>query len=224
MNDSNKFNQFAQQHGAKREVWDENLKFKYQSKSLRVYKASVYGSDFLDFPPKALTSEVQYQQWCALVAGMMPPKRGRDFLNFMNNRLLDAEEEAIPPNTEEGVEVARVVLTILKNKCRNCRDFDCEQEEWGLIPGEWVFVETAKDSSCGKEVFIRFEGLMACVLDEVAMGCTETKMTRKEIVDWLLAHGRHLGRDASPNRVRSAYAIPFSLVEGFQIFALRNRI
>jgi hypothetical protein len=41
MSDStNKLNEFAKMHGAKKEFWDEDLKFKYQSKSLREYTAT----------------------------------------------------------------------------------------------------------------------------------------------------------------------------------------
>jgi hypothetical protein len=147
------------------------------------------------------------------------------FHQFIQDRLAEAEEEEIPPNMEEGVEVGVVVLTILKSKIRNCRNFDVPlKEDFSdeLEPGEWVFIETAEDSKCGLEVFIKYEGLKACIQDQVAFGNTETKMARREVVAWLMAHGRHYGKDATINRRRCAYVLPFSLVEGFEVFALRQ--
>src|SRR4051812_43447956 len=100
MNDpENKYNEFAKQHGAKKEFWDENLKFKYQNKSLREYTASIYGLKYQRFPEGAFTSEAKYLQWCVQVSGMIPLKRGREFVQYMRERLIDAEEEEIPPNT-----------------------------------------------------------------------------------------------------------------------------
>lgn len=147
------FNEYAKQHGAKKEVWDEDLKFKYQSRSLRVYFASIYGLPYQEFPVAAFTSEAAYQQWCILVAGMMHlPARGKEFKQFIVGRLADAEEVEIPPNTEEGIEVGVVVLTLLKNAIRNCRNFDLPGEDDELQPGEWVFLETTAESKCGLEV------------------------------------------------------------------------
>jgi hypothetical protein len=221
---ADRYNEFAKQHGAKKEVWDENLKFRYHNKSLREYFASIYCLRYQRFSVTALTSEPAYLQWCVLVSGMMPPKRGKDFLQFMRERLIEAEEEEIPPNTEEGAEVGVVVLTILKDGIRNCRDFDQPQENDELGPGEWIFVETAEESKCGAEVYIKYEGLKAKLLDAIALGATETKLTRKEVTDWLLAHGRYYNRNTSINRRRCAYVLPFSLVESFEVYALRHRI
>jgi hypothetical protein len=220
-----RYNEFAKKHGAKKEVWDEDLKFKYQNKSLREYRASIYTLAYQEFPVTAFTSEAVYLQWCIQVSGMMPPSRGRDFKEYMRQRLAEAEEEEIPPNMEEGIEVGVVILTILKNAIRNIRDFDYqgngEEGEDKLRPGEWLFAETAEDSRCGKELFIKYEGLKARVLHEVVNGSTETKLTRREVVKWLRAHGRCYGRDATVNRRRSAYVLPYDMVEKFEVFALR---
>jgi hypothetical protein len=225
MSDStNKLNEFAKMHGAKKEFWDEDLKFKYQSKSLREYTASVYGLPYQGFPVTAFTSEAIYLQWCIQISGMMPAKRNRDFVTFIRDRLADAEEEEIPPNMEEGAEVGEVVLTILKNKVRNARNFDEPQETSELLSSEWIFLETAEDSKCGLEVYIKYQGLKARVLDQIAMGTTETKLTRKEVVAWLRAHGRYHNKEATVNRWRCAYVLPYELVEGFQVFALRQRV
>jgi hypothetical protein len=229
MNDSaNRYNEFAKKHGAKKEIWDEDLKFRYQNKSLREYKASIYGLPHQEFPVAAFTSEAIYLQWCVQVAGMMPFKRKSEFSEFMREHLLEAEEEEIPPNMEEGVEVGVVVLTLIKNACRNARNFDlpggeedCDESD-KLQPGEWLFLETAEDSKCGLEVFVKYEGLKARILDQIAMGATETKLTRKDVVKWLLAHGRYCNKDASINRRRCAYVLPYELVENFQIFSLRS--
>jgi hypothetical protein len=216
------YNEFAKKHGARKEVWDEGLKLKYQNKSVREYTASIYGLPYQPFPPEAFTSEAVYLRWCALTAQMMPNKRGREFHQYMQEHLSEAEEEEIPPDTEEGVEVGVVFLTILKNKIRNVRNFDLPQEEDELKPGEWVFLETSVESRVGLEVYIKFQGLMSRVLDQIAMGSTETKITRKEVVKWLRANGRWCSREASVNRWRCAYTLPYSLVESFEIFALRT--
>jgi hypothetical protein len=222
---ADRLNEFAKKHGAKKEIYDEDLKFKYQDKSMREYTASIYGLPYREFPATAFTSERIYLQWCVQVSGMMPNKRTTTFHQFIQDCLAEAEEEEIPPNLEEGVEVGVVVLTILKNKIRNCRNFDYPLKEGfsdELGPGEWVFIETPEDSKCGQEVFIKYEGLKACILDQVSFGNTETKMARREVVAWLMAHGRHYGADASINRRRCAYVLPYSLVDGFEVFALRQ--
>jgi hypothetical protein len=222
------FNEFAKKHGAKKEVWDEDLKFRYQNKSMREYSASVYGLPYQEFPVTAFTSEAVYLQWCLQVSGVMPNKRKGEFHPYMQERLADAEEEEIPPNMEEGAEVGVVVLTLLKGGIRNCRDFDFpgddddDGEDDELGPGEWLFVETAEDSKCGKEVFVKYEGLKAKILDQIAMGATETKLTRREVVKWLKAHGRYYNREASVHRRRCAYVLPYELVKNFEVFNLRS--
>jgi hypothetical protein len=220
MSSADRYNEFAQKHGAKKEVWDENLKFKYQNKSLREYRASIYDLPYQDFPVAAFTAEATYLQWCVQVAGMMPETRGKKFREFIRERLAEAEEEEIPPNMEEGAEVGVVILTILKNGIRNARNFDLEQQQDELRPGEWLFLETAEDSKCGLEVYIKYEGLKARILDQVAMGATETRLPRREVVRWLKANGRYYGRDATVNRRRCAYVLPHDLVEKFEVFSL----
>lgn len=220
------YNDFARKHGARKEVWDEGLTFRYQNKSMREYTASIYRLPYQPFPPVAFTSEAAYLQWCIQVSGVMPDKRKSraEFHQFIQERLGDAEEEDIPPNTEEGVEIGVVILTILKSKITNARNFDLPQEEDMLRPGEWLFVETSAESRDGLEVYIRFQGLMGCIIDQVAMGNTETKITRKDVVAWLRAHGRYYNREASVNRWRCAYIVPWALVNGFELFSLRNRV
>ena len=56
------------------------------------------------------------------------PSRGREFKKFIVERLAEAVEEEIPPNTEEGIEVGIVVLTLLYNEIKRCRNFDFPQE------------------------------------------------------------------------------------------------
>jgi hypothetical protein len=154
---------------------------------------------------------------------MHQPDRGRGkFKPFIVERLAEATEEEIPPNTEEGIEVGVVVLTLLKNAIRNCRNFDLPGEEDELQPGEWVFLETSAESKCGQEVYIKYEGLKAKIIDQIAMGATETKMTRKEVINWLRAHGRYYNREASVNRHRCAYVWPMELVEKFEVYSLRS--
>ena len=53
------------------------------------------------------------------------PSRGREkFKQFIVERLAEAVEEEILPSTEEGIEVGIVVLTILHNEIKRCRNFD----------------------------------------------------------------------------------------------------
>jgi hypothetical protein len=42
------------------------------------------------------------------------------------------------------------------------------------------------------------------------------------VVKWLLAHGRYCRKDASTNRHRCAYVLPFDLVDKFEVFATRS--
>jgi hypothetical protein len=88
-----------------------------------------------------------------------------------------------------------------------------------LNVGEWIFLETV---SGVKEVFIKFEGLMARILDAIAIGSAETKITRKDLGAWLEANGRHYNKHASPNRHRCAYVLPLELVEKYEKFRLRE--
>ena len=60
------------------------------------------------------------------------------------------------------------------------------------------------------------------MLDQEALGATEVKLTRKVVVNWLLAHGRYCRRDASVNRHRCAYVLPAETVEKFEVYALRS--
>jgi hypothetical protein len=221
----NDFNDFAKKHGARKEVWDEGLRLWYKSKSLREYRASVYGLPPQDFPVTGFTREANYLQWCLQVSGVMPDKRGQNFHQFMQRCLSEAEEEPIPPSTEEGIEVGVIILTVLKNNVGNSRDFDKPQpDDVGgdmLQPGEWLYTETVAESKCGKEVFIKYEGLRSKLMHLVAIGATETKITRKQATDWLQANGRYYDRESSPNRRRCAYVIPLELVEKFEVFAYR---
>jgi hypothetical protein len=78
-----KYNEFAKKHGVKKELWDENLKFRYQNKSAREYTASIYGLPYREFPEEGFTSEPACLRWCIKISGMMPPDRGRGFKQFM---------------------------------------------------------------------------------------------------------------------------------------------
>jgi hypothetical protein len=218
------YNEFAQKHGAQKVFYDEDLKFRYQNKSLREYSASIYGRPYQEFPVTAFTSEACYLQWCVQVSGAMPVPRNRDFKQYIRDRLAEAEEEEIPPNMEELAEVEVVVLTILKNCARKVRNFDFPQDNPELEPAEWLFLETAEDSKCGLELYIKYEGLKSKILDQVALGATETKITRKEVVKWLKLHGRHYDKNASVNRRRCAYVLPYSLVEGFESFTFGRAV
>lgn len=217
----NEYNEYAKTHGIKKEFWEEGLQFRYQNKSLREYSASIYGLAFQAFPVTAFTSEAVYLQWCIQVSGMMPLSRGKEFKQYMRDRLAEAVEEEIPPNTEEGIEVGIVVLRMLYNEIKRCRNFDEEQENVQLEPGEWIFLETVEEAR-GLEVFIKYEGLGAKIMHEVSVGNTETKLARKDVVKWMLAHGRYYNRMASVNRRRSAYVLPIDLVKNFEVFAPRS--
>lgn len=219
----NKFNEFAKKHGAKKEVWDENLMFKYQNRSLREYTASIYGMPFLEFPEEAFTSEPVYLRWCIKVSGMMPPDRKGQFKQFMRERLIDAEEEDIPPDTEEGAEIRAIVLTILKKELNGrCRDFDQPQENQELEPGEWVFCETVMESKCGAELFIKYEGLKARITHFIALNSLEIRPNRREVTKWLRANGRYYDKKASVNRHRCAYVLPYEMVETHKVFDYRG--
>jgi hypothetical protein len=224
------FNEFAKAHGAKLDVFHEDRKFRYQNKSLRYYTASIFGLPFVDFPVAAFTNQRSYQQWCVQVCGVMPSgRKAAEFEQYIQARLAEAEEVEIPPDMEEGSEVGAVILNIVKNYTHNCRDFDIKGDDPEgsdaddrLFSGEWLFVETIEGSKCGKEVFIRVRGLMAKITWENSNGNTPSKITQKEVTDWLKGHGRYYDREASKNRYRSAYVLPLKMVLEHEIFPLRE--
>ena len=49
---------------------------------------------------------------------------------------------------------------------------------------------------------------------------TETKLTRKDVVKWLVANGRHCSKTSiSVLTPMSAYVLPFDLVNSFEVFS-----
>ena len=124
MSSSEKFNRFAQEHSARKNVWDENLKLRYKPRTFNEFTASVYGEEYKDFPAEAIASPTKYDRWCVSASRMFPPQRDRkEFRQYMQERLFEAKEAEILPDTEDGAEVGSMILTILKSKCRIARNF-----------------------------------------------------------------------------------------------------
>jgi hypothetical protein len=229
MDDTINFNDFAKKHGAKKEVWDEDLKFQYQLKSMREYSASIFGSQYLEFPVSAFTSEAVYLQWCVGVSGVMPNKRGREFHKYIQERLEQAVEEEIPPGLEEGAIIKETILSRIRFKLyggvhdekeakekgltRSLKDADDPEQLKHLSDREYMWVETREDTGFGeKAVFLRIEPLMDGITELTRNGLMEEKLSRKSIVKWLKVNGKHYNRESSPNRVKSVYALPLSFV------------
>jgi hypothetical protein len=242
MNDNVKdFNEFAKKHGARKEVWDEDLKFKYMNKSLREYIASIYGLAYQKFPIAAFTNESVYLQWCMQLSGMMPDKRKSEFHRYMQERVAEATEAEILPGLEEGAIIKQTVLhhvrsqlgievdadperakAILEAKKTEAgkavrtigvRDLDDPKQPKDIGYREPMFLETRDDTGFGeKAVFIRIDPLMDWITERARHGLTEAKIDRDTVCNWLAKNGKHYPRNASPARLQSVYALRLSFV------------
>jgi len=232
MNDNvKKFNDFAQKHGAKKEVWDENLQFRYQNKTMREYSASIFGLPYEDYPLAGFTSETVYLQWCARIAGVMPERRKNKFHEYMQERLSEAEEIEILPGLERGAIIKEEVSAYVQNlllliddadtnkhgvkvkRGSHVADFDEPTQDKGSTKRYDLFLETRADTGFGERaVFIRIKPLMHWITERNRNGITEAKLERDAICKWLEMNGKHYPRNATVNRLQSAYALRLSFV------------
>ena len=88
--------------------------------------------------------------------------------------------------------------------------------------GEWISLETAEDSRCGLEVFIKYEGLNGKICPSSCDGSHGNEVATKGSGEVVVGPRTILNRTASVNRRRSAYVLPFELVDKFEVFPLRS--
>jgi hypothetical protein len=212
MNSAEKFNQFAQEHGASALVTDENLILQKELKEEIVFWGSVYGSDFVEMPDHAFTSEAAYRTWCWKTTGMMPAKRSPgEFDKYIRPRMLDAETRGTLVGMEYGVQIDDAIEEILGRYIRDIKSVD---NGWEWIPGTVMWCETV-DENRGEEVIVRIKELMRRISTLQSVGVTEGKIKRGDVCKRLVHYGRQVaGRGASVNRLRCAYALPLEFLEG----------
>src|SRR5215510_7808432 len=103
MTSSDRFNEFAKNNGASALHVDENLILQKELKEEIVFWGSVYGSEFVEMPDNALTSENEYRKWCWKTTGMMPEKRSpKEFDKYVRPRMLEAQTRATLAGMEYG--------------------------------------------------------------------------------------------------------------------------
>jgi hypothetical protein len=77
-----------------------------------------------------------------------------------------------------------------------------------------LWLETI-DQSRGQEVVIKVNTLMKKINSFESVGNTEGKIKRRDVCKRLVHYGRQVGgRNASPNRLRCAYALPIEFLDG----------
>jgi hypothetical protein len=211
MNSSERFNEYLIKNGGSKLDVDENLMLTYEDKKERVYWASVYGSEFRRAPRAFFTSQATYRDFCVGVSGMMPKKRaGVDFDNYVRARLVEATVKETLPGLEEGVIAGHAVFSVIAKFMKKACDYDNPDRRSDVNRGDPFFMETRAEGPGYKEIFIRINYLMDGLIFEQSIGQLERKVTRDEIVDWLLIIGRTpYPVTASPRRLRSTYPIPY---------------
>ena len=94
---------------------DENLILQKELKEETVFWGSVYGSEFVEVPDTAFTSEVAYRTWCWKATGMMPEKRGSNpFDKYIRAKMIEASVRPTLPGSEYGAEVDDAIECLLE--------------------------------------------------------------------------------------------------------------
>jgi hypothetical protein len=216
MSSSERLNKFIAANGGSIKDMDEDLKLKYENKKVRVYWASVYGSDYHK-APKGFFHKTQntYRDFCVDVAGMIPKSRnGHEFDVYLKERLLEATVKETLPGMEEGAVVGHAIFsTISRFHSKVCDYDDPERKQPHVCRGDPVFFETRPEGPGGKEMFVRINHLMDSITTLQSLAQFERRINREEVVDWLRDHGRepYPATGVSPRRLRSTYPIPYSL-------------
>jgi hypothetical protein len=210
---NDRLKQFAAQHGASFLLVDEDLMLEKEIREEVAFWGSVYGSEFVEMPDAAFTSEPAYRTWCWKTTGIMPKKRNstRDFDEYIRSKMLQATTREVLPGMEYGAEVDDAIersLELYLGTAMSRKDGPWYQ------PGDWVWLEDL-DEGYGEEIIIRINPLLRQVNKREAIGHTQGKIKRRDVVKRLMHYGRKVGdRDASMNRLRSSYALPKEFLEG----------
>jgi hypothetical protein len=209
------FNAFAKKNNASVLQFDEELILQKEMREEIIFWGSVYGSEFVEMPDNAFTSEPAYRMWCWKTTGMMPRKRTPQvFDDYIRPRMEAAAIRKSLAGTEYGVEVDDAIESALSThvSMRCLKDLDSGAELQRGDAGVWV--ETV-DGSRGREVIIRIKWLMEKLSLREMVGNTEVKIKRKDVCKRLVHYGRQVGgRDAAVNRHRCAYALPIEFLDG----------
>jgi hypothetical protein len=223
MVDPTPFDKFAKQHGGPTSG-DEDLLIEYQDDGdIKVYWASVYGSNFVKCPKGFFTSQTVYRNFCVDVAKRLPAKRaGIDFDRYVNQALDQATIRETPPGMEEGAVVKHAIFYTLwnsrlvhgkENAERYCDYDNPERIKHSVERGDPAFIETRPEGPGYPELFIRINALMDCMTHLQSLGLFERKILREEVVYELTKISRlpYPATGVSPRRLRSTYPIPYSM-------------
>jgi hypothetical protein len=230
MVDPTPFDKFVKQHGGPPSLEDENLMIEYEDGKIKVYYASVYGSDFVKVPKGFFTSQTIYRNFCVDVAKRLPAKRaGIDFDRYVNQALDQATLLETPPGMEEGAVVRHAIFSTLwnyrttwhpsggkrENAERYCDYDNPERVKRSVEKGDPAFIETRPEGPGYPEMFIRINALMDHMTFLQSQGQFERKILREEVVYELKKISRqpYPATGVSPRRLRSTYPIPCSIYE-----------
>jgi hypothetical protein len=212
---SERLNEFIAANGGSIKDMDEDLRLKYENKKVRVYWASVYGSDYRKVQ-KGFFHKTQntYRDFCVDVAGMIPRTRsGHEFDQYIRERLLEATVMETLPGMEEGAVVGHAIFNVIgRFHIKACNYDDPERKSPHVCRGDPVFFETRPEVGY-KEMFVRINYLMEAVTELQGLAQFERKINREEVVEWLVRNGRkpYAATGVSPRRLRSTYPVPYSL-------------
>jgi hypothetical protein len=229
MVDPTPFDKFAKQHGGPGSIMDENLMIEYQDGDIKVYWASVYGSNFVKVPKGFFTSQTIYRNFCVEVAKRVPKKRYPSHLfdEYINQALDQATLREALPGMEEGAVVRNAIFsTLWRHRTgwqpgvtrsgeleRYCDYDDGERKKRSVEKGDPAFIETRPEGPGCPEMFIRINALMDVMTALQSMGIFERRITREEVADELRKMSRppYPATGVSPRRLRSTYPIPHSM-------------
>jgi hypothetical protein len=216
------FNAFAKKNNASVLQFDEELVLQKEQREEIIFWGSAYGSEFVEMPDNAFTSEPAYRTWCWKTTGLMPRKRTPQvFDDYIRPRMEAAEVRKSLAGTEYGIEVDDAIEGAVATFINRIKNLDSGGDWQRGDAGMWV--ETV-DESRGLEVVIRIKWLMERINLRESVGNTEGKIKRKDVCKRLVRYGRQIGdRGASINRHRSAYALPLEFLDGgFEALIVRN--
>jgi hypothetical protein len=144
----------------------------------------------------------------------VPRYRSREkFDEYIAARLAAATVKEILPGMEEGVVVGHAIFSVVGHFHKRAADYDRDDKVMNVVSkGDPVFFETLDGGPGYKEMFFRVNYLMDGITTLQANCQFERKINREEVCEWLVQNGRGpYSRDASPNRVRSTYPVPYVL-------------
>ncbi|PWT92060.1 MAG: hypothetical protein C5B54_04155 [Acidobacteria bacterium] len=229
---TNPANNFMAQHGAPGYTMDENLMVEYQDGDIKVYWASVWGSNFVKTPKGFFTKQPTYRDFCVEVGKRAPARRSPEKFDEYINKALDvATLRETLPGMEEGAVVRNAIFYTLwqyrhpwkaggsDNKERYCDYDNGERRKRSVEKGDPAFIETRPEGPGYPEMFIRINALIEAMTFLQGQGLFERRIPREEVIDELRKMSRppYAATGVSPRRLRSTYPIPYSLFLDWRI-------